>query len=96
MKLNMHQLVATVQNIIEKQNDIILNKTINVINDIIPKNQNIIYNQFELLIIKFKEEVNIQLRNISKTNSDFSIDKLSNILDNKYTQLITNLQQPLY
>ena len=93
-----HALVssdATVQNIIEKQNDIILNKTINVINDIIPKNQNIIYNQFELLIIKFKEEVNIQLRNISKTNSDFSIDKLSNILDNKYTQLITNLQQPI-
>lgn len=93
-----HALVssdATIQTIIEKQNDIILSKTINVINDIIPKNQNIIYNQFELLIIKFKEEVNIQLRDISKTNSDFSIDKLSNILDNKYTQLITNLQQPI-
>ena len=86
---------ATIQTIIEKQNDITLSKTINVINEIIPKNQNIIYNQFELLIIKFKEEVNIQLRDISKTNSDFSIVKLSNILDNKYTQLITNLQQPI-
>jgi hypothetical protein len=86
---------ATVQMIIEKQNEIILNKTINLINDIIPKNQTIIYNQFELLIIKFKEEVNIQLREITKTNNDFSIDKLSNILDNKYTQLITNLQQPI-
>ena len=86
---------ATIQTIIDKQNDIILSKTINIINDIIPKNQNIIYNQFELLIIKFKEEVNVQLRDISKTNSDFSIDKLSNILDNKYTQLISNLQQPI-
>jgi hypothetical protein len=86
---------ATVQTIIEKQNEIILNKTINIINEIIPKNQNIIYNQFELLIIKFKEEINNQLRDINKTSSDFSIDKLSNILDNKYTQLITNLQQPI-
>ena len=86
---------VAVQTIIEKQNDIILNKTINVINEIVPKSQTNIYNQLELLIIKFKEEMNNNLRDISKKNNDFSLDKLSNILDSKYTNLITNLQQPI-
>jgi hypothetical protein len=86
---------STIQSVIEKQNEIILSKTINIINEVIPKSQTNIYSQFELLIIKFKEEVNVQLRDISKTGNDLSVDKLSTILDNKYSQLITGLQQPI-
>lgn len=95
VKLALNSSDSSIQNIIEKHNDIILNKTINIINEIIPKNQNTIYSQLELLIIKFKEEINNQLKDLNKYSNDFSIDKFSNILDNKYTTLINNLQQPI-
>lgn len=81
--------------IIEKQNDIILSKTMNALNDIIPKNNTMVYNQFELLIIKFREEVSNHLRDLGKNTNDLTSEKISNILDTKYSQLITNLQQPI-
>ena len=86
---------ANTLSIIEKQNDITLSKTMNALNDIIPKNNIMIYNQLELLIIKFREEVSTQLRDLNKNATDLTTDKISHILDNKYSQLITNLQQPI-
>jgi hypothetical protein len=86
---------ANTLSIIEKQNDITLSKTMNALNDIIPKNNIMVYNQLELLIVKFREEVSNHLRDLNKNTNDLTSDKISTILDNKYSQLIANLQQPI-
>jgi hypothetical protein len=81
--------------IIAKQNDLLLSKTQNFINDILPKNQTQYYNQIENIIKSFREETNKNLQDIKNNKSDLNLEKISNIFEQKQNQFITGIQQPL-
>lgn len=81
--------------IIGKQNELLLSKTQNFINDILPKNQTQYYNQIENIIKSFREETTINLQDIKNNKSDLNLEKISNLFEQKQNQFITGIQQPL-
>jgi hypothetical protein len=81
--------------IIAKQNELLLSKTQNFINDILPKNQTQYYNQIENIIKSFREETNRNLQDIKNNKSDLNLEKISNLFEQKQNQFITGIQQPL-
>ena len=74
--------------LIEKENNITMDKTMKIINELIPKSQNQYYTQIESLVKTFKDDIN-------KQQSNITIDNLSSILDNKYSLLLTNIKEPI-
>ncbi len=66
----------------------ILEKIINKINEIIPNNNTNIYNQIDILIKKYKEEMNNMSNTISK-------EELLKMIEIKYNDLINNIKIPL-
>jgi hypothetical protein len=81
--------------IIGKQNELLLSKTQNFINDILPKNQSQYYNQIETIIKSFREETKRNLEDLKTNKSDLNLEKISNIFEQKQNQFITGIQQPL-
>ena len=81
--------------IIAKQNELLLSKTQNFINDILPKNQTQYYNQIENIIKSFREETTRNLQDIKNNKSDLNLEKISNLFEQKQNQFITGIQQPL-
>jgi len=81
--------------IIAKQNELLLLKTQNFINDILPKNQTQYYNQIENIIKSFREETTKNLEEIKNNKSDLNLEKISNVFEQKQNQFITGIQQPL-
>jgi hypothetical protein len=81
--------------IIGKQNELLLSKTQNFINDILPKNQSQYYNQIESIIKSFREETKRNLEDLKTNKSDLNLEKISNIFEQKQNQFITGIQQPL-
>ena len=81
--------------IIAKQNELLLSKTQNFINDILPKNQTQYYNQIENIIKSFREETTKNLEEIKNNKSDLNLEKISNVFEQKQNQFITGIQQPL-
>ena len=74
--------------LIEKENNIMIDKTMKIINETIPKGQNQYYIQIENLVKTFKDDIN-------KQQSNITIDNLSNILDTKYSYLLTSIKEPI-
>ena len=74
--------------LIEKENNITMDKTMKIINEIIPKSQNQYYTQIETLVKTFKDDIN-------KQQSNITIDNLSSVLDTKYSLLLTNIKEPI-
>jgi hypothetical protein len=75
-------------NLLEKENNIMIEKTLRTINENIPKSNNESYKQIEQLMIKYKDELN-------KTNNSLSLESMISIIDNKYSQLIDNIKTPM-
>ena len=74
--------------LLEKENNIMIEKTLRTINENIPKSNNESYKQIEQLMIKYKDELN-------KTNNSLSLESMISIIDNKYSQLIDNIKTPM-
>ena len=87
--------VLKIIEIMDKQNDILLTKTINFINDVLPKSQTTYYNQLESIIRTFREETNKNILELKTNKSDLSIVKIAEIFEQKQNHFITSVQQPL-
>ena len=74
--------------LIEKENNIMIDKTMKIINETIPKSQNQYYTQIENLVKTFKDDIN-------KQQSNITIDNISNILDTKYSFLLSSIKEPI-
>lgn len=74
--------------LLEKENNIMIEKTLRTINENIPKSNNESNKQIEQLMIKYKDELN-------KTNNSLSLESMISIIDNKYSQLIDNIKTPM-
>ena len=86
------------QSIMEKNTDIFITKTSNIINDVIPKHNTLFYSTINESINQLQQSIATDTNKLISTfNKD---DKLLNEfvgnLDNKFNYLISNIQQPLF
>lgn len=87
--------ITKLANIIEKENQTIINKTTTIINDLLPKSYNEIHIKYDNIIFDFKQDMTKNIENLKLSNSSLSIEKISDLLENKYTNLMNNIQQSL-
>jgi len=76
--------------LIEKENNIMVEKTLKSLNEIIPKTEQNNNNKLENLLNNFKEEI---YKNINSGN--MNINEISLLIDNKYNNLLNNIQQSI-
>jgi hypothetical protein len=92
---NENNSIVKILEIIGKQNDLLLTKTQNFINEIIPKSQTQYYNQIESIIKSFREDTTKNLLELKTQKNDLNLDKISNVFDQKQNNFIISVQQPL-
>lgn len=87
-----------IQNILEKNNETIVNKTTSIINEVIPKNNekffSLIDNSIKTLHESINNDTNMLIENINKDEK--SITEFVTNIDTKFNNMITNLQQPIF
>jgi hypothetical protein len=83
-----NQQILNISSTIEKHNQNLSDKLILLINDIIPKNQSL---YFENIISLFKNDIN-KLFEKNQT-SNINIDNISSIIDSKYNILVQNIHE---
>jgi len=87
-----------IQNILDKNNETIVNKTTSIINEVIPKNNEKIFslidNSIKSLHESINQDTNMLIDNINK--DDKSITEFVNNIDTKFNNMISNLQQPIF
>jgi len=84
--------IVSLNSTIEKQNSILIDKLSLTLNEIIPKSNT---KNYEDIIKFFKDDMKNTLDKINDPNSEITIDKISNIIDNKYNSHMFNLQEHL-
>lgn len=86
------------QHIIEKNTDIMISKTANIINEIIPKHNSTFHSTFDetmkQLHLSILTDTNKLINTINKDDKTIT-DFIANI-DNRFNTLITNIQQPIF
>lgn len=87
-----------VQHLLDKNNDIIVNKTTSILNDIVPKHNDIYFSQIQQTINNLHNSISQDTKglidNINK--DDKHINEFITNIDNKLNNMINNLQQPLF
>ena len=83
---------------LERNNDSLLTKTTLILNEVIPKNQEKIYNQIENCIKSFCSSIhNDTTKLLENTNKDDNL--LKNVVDNidvQFNKMISTIQQPIF
>ena len=81
---------------IEKEQENIINKTNTIIKEIIPNSQNQIYNNHEIIIKNFKDDIIKNIENIKNeikdNKSDISLDKFNLLINEKNNLLINSIE----
>jgi len=87
-----------IQNILDKNSDVIVSKTTSIINDIVPKHNDKLFDQMDINIKNLYESINNDtiklIENINK--DDKNIYEFVNNIDSKFNNLIVSLHQPLF
>lgn len=81
--------------LVEKENASLVLKTLNAITDIIPKSNTQNIQHLELLINNFKSEINNNIGMMKSNNETISLEEISLLIDNKYTNLLSSIQQTI-
>ena len=87
--------ILKLMEMIEKENTQLIDKTLKTVNEIIPKNNNQNNNYIESLINNFKLELNNNIQTIKDNDTHFNLDDVSKIIDTKYNNLLSNIQQTM-
>ena len=86
-----------ISSIFDKNNDILVNKTTVLLNDIVPKNNELYNKQIQSTFNDFHKQISNDTRALlqdvggQKTMTDFVTN-----FETKYTSMLQNIQQPLY
>ena len=82
---------------LDKNNSQLLDKTALLLNDAIPKNQNILHQQITYSLKEFNEQINSDTSKIvSSNNSSEALENFIRAFENKYSNLVQSIQQPLF
>jgi len=87
--------ILKLMEMIEKENMILIDKTLKTINEVVPKSNNQNINYIESLINNFKTELNNNIYNIKNTDNNISLEEVSKLIDGKYNNLLSNIQQTM-
>jgi hypothetical protein len=87
--------ILKLMEMIEKENMILIDKTLKTINEVVPKSNNQNINYIESLINNFKTELNNNIYNIKNTDNNISLEEVSKLIDCKYNNLLSNIQQTM-
>lgn len=87
--------IIKLMELVEKENNILVDKTLKTINEIIPKTNAQNANYIESLINNFKLEIGSNINTIKNGENTLNIDDVSKLFDNKYNALLTNIQQTM-
>jgi hypothetical protein len=87
--------ILKIMEMIEKENMILIDKTLKTINDVVPKSNNQNINYIESLINNFKMEINNNIQNIKNTDNNMNLEEVSKLIDGKYNNLLSNIQQTM-
>jgi hypothetical protein len=90
LKNSENKSILSLSSTIEKQNDVLTDKIILNINDIIPKSQ---AKHCDEIINVFKKDLLTSLNEIKENDPTIIIDKLSSTIENKYNQLFSSLHE---
>jgi len=84
--------ILTIGNTVEKNNSLLIDKIMLILNDIIPKSHN---KQYEEIIKVFKDDMLNSLDKIKTNNPENTIDKISLLVDTKYNNLVFSIQETM-
>lgn len=86
-----------INHIIDKNSELLINKTTVLINDVIPKNQNILNTQIQQNLKSFYDNISQETELLKKSiNPEKSFSDFISSFDSKYSSMLQNIQQPLY
>lgn len=87
LKMKDTNSMHNIGSVLEKQNSSMIDKITLTLNDVIPKSQN---KQYDDIIRTFKDDMTRTINKIS--DNEVSVDKISNMIENKYNALASNIQ----
>jgi hypothetical protein len=87
LKMKDTNSMHNIGSVLEKQNSSMIDKITLTLNDVIPKSQN---KQYDDIIKTFKDDMTRTINKIS--DNEVSVDKISNMIENKYNALASNIQ----
>jgi hypothetical protein len=86
-----------ISSLMDKNNSHLIDKTTLILNDVIPKNQDVFNKQFQLTLKQFYTLITEETNKLAKTmNNDKSLNEFINNFENKYSAMMTSMQNPLY
>jgi len=86
-----------ISSLMDKNNSHLIDKTTLILNDVIPKNQDVFNKQFQLSLKQFYTLITEETNKLAKTmNNDKSLNEFINNFENKYSAMMTSMQNPLY
>lgn len=86
-----------INHIIDKNSEVLINKTTLLINDVIPKNQNILNEQIQHNLKNLYDNITEETEKLKKSiNPEKSFADFISSFDSKYSSMLQNIQQPLY
>jgi methyl-accepting chemotaxis protein len=87
-----------IHNILEKNNEYIVSKTTSIINEILPKNNNIFINHVDNKIKQLYDSINHDTNKLIDNikNDDTNISEFINSIDAKFNNMIGSIQQPIF
>lgn len=82
--------------LLEKNNNLLIDKTILILNDIVPKSQNHYYSQIHESIRSFHKSISDDTRVLLKCIDNNTMKDYINNFEMKSSMMLQNLQQPIY
>ena len=90
---NTHEKIGP---LIEKNNHVLIDKTMCIMNEIIPKSQNHYYSQIQDSIRSFHKSLSDDTRILLKYSDNSGIKDYLNNFEMKSSMMLQNIQQPIY
>jgi hypothetical protein len=83
--------------VVERNTSMLIDRTTNILNDIIPRNQNENQKKVESIVREFHNSISADTKKLLETNTrdDETLKSLIDGMDNKFSNMSIQLQQPL-
>ena len=96
VSLNSNEKTEKLSSLIEKQNEVLIEKTSNIINDVVPKNQESYNKVLNDTLRTFQSNLTEDTKNLLNSNNNDGIKEFISNFDVKCSTLMQNVQSPIY
>lgn len=96
VSLNSNEKTEKLSSLIEKQNEVLIEKTSSIINDVVPKNQESYNKVLNDTLRTFQSNLTEDTKNLLNSNNNDGIKEFISNFDVKCSTLMQNVQSPIY